>query len=770
MSKIKHITQIFSFFLLLGCFFSDAYVFAQQEIPLGTWRTHFNYTNALIVQQAGDQVLCAAENGLFLIDLEDNSRVLLNKTQGLSDQGASAIAYDAGSQTWIIGYRNGNIDFVHRNRIINLPAILNASLEGEKTIRHIYINGQMAYLSTPFGVVVLDLRSRAVRASYRNIGPQGNALSAFGTAIYRDSLYIAGNQGLMVAPLQQNLNLQDFNSWSVVGSSVGLPTSQMRHLAVWNNTLWAASAQGLLYSYNQGWQFSQNQTGSSIRSIDISVDRMLITSAVGVFEWLVDDSFRELNLGVPDPSNAIFHRNAYWVADRQKGLLRFRGNATDILSPRGPVTDHIARFFPQYGRIYAIPGGITENGNIDSKTPGWSVFELGLWQNFGPFQESDIPIQPFNGISGLAYDELTGTYFVSSVNAGIMSIDRNGQATFINDRTPGSTLTRSPQFGDSVIISDLHMAISGRLLIANYGVNRSLHIWDGSGAWTSHSFSGNASRFPRELLSMPNGDIWIRLEPQTGGGIIVYNPNTGATRTLSSGRGNGGLPSQSVSSMAYDKKGLMWIGTDRGLVYFAEPLQVLRTNGSGAFSEVNAIVPIFDAGLLLREEQITAITVDPGNQKWVGTQNGVWLFDGNVQNLVHHFTNNNSPLPSDYIRAVTVEERSGEVFISTRQGLVSFRGNSSRPEHTHNNIRIFPNPVDPNFIGDVSISGLVNNAIVKITDTNGNIVYETRSLGGTATWAVSDFQGRRATVGVYLIYSSDQTGTDTYIGKIAIIK
>jgi hypothetical protein len=181
-------------------------------------------------------------------------------------------------------------------------------------------------------------------------------------------------------------------------------------------------------------------------------------------------------------------------------------------------------------------------------------------------------------------------------------------------------------------------------------------------------------------------------------------------------------------------------------------------------------VPVFDSGLLLREEQITALTVDPGNQKWVGTLNGVWLFDGNVQNLVHHFTRNNSPLPSDIIKSIAIEERSGEVFISTLQGLVSFRGNSTRPEHTHNNIRIFPNPVDPNFVGEVSISGLVNNAIVKITDTNGNIVFETRSLGGSATWAVSDFQGRRATAGVYLIYSSEPSGTDTYVGKIAIIK
>ncbi|MCC5932147.1 MAG: hypothetical protein JJU28_23070 [Cyclobacteriaceae bacterium] len=767
MSIAKQIVVSYFLFLILGCF---SVVVAQQEIPVGTWRTHYSYLNAQVVKHADELVLCAAENGLFLIDLEDNSRVLLNKTQGLSDQGASAIAHDASSQTWIIGYRNGNIDFVQNNRITNLPVILNASIEGDKTIRHIYINGQLAYLSTPFGVVVVDLRTRVVRANYRNIGPQGSALSAFGTAIFRDSLYIAGNQGLLVAPLQQNLNLQDFDSWSVVSSSAGLPTTQMRHVVVWQNTLWAGTGQGLIYRYADTWQFSQNQTGSPIRSVDISVDRMLITTDRGIFEWLSDGNFKELSLGAPEPSNTIYHRNAYWVADRQKGLLRFRNNASDMLSPRGPVTDQIGKFFPQYGRIYALPGGITDEGMIDSKTPGWSVFELGLWQNFGPFPESDIPISPFNGLSGLAYDELTGTYFVSSINSGIMSIDRNGQATFINDRTPGSTLTRSAQFGDSIIISDLHMAISGKLLIANYGVNRSLHIWDGSGGWTSHSFAGNAARFPREILSMPNGDIWIRLDPQAGGGVIVYNPNTGISRTLGTARGNGGLPSQLVSSMAYDKKGLMWIGTDRGLVYFSEPLNVLRTNGSGSFSEVNAIVPIFDSGLLLREEQITALTVDPGNQKWVGTRNGVWLFDGLVQNLVQHFTRLNSPLPSDLIRKIVVEERSGEVFISTVQGVVSFRGNSTRPEHTHNNIRIFPNPVDPNFIGEVSISGLVNNAIVKITDTNGNIVYETRSLGGTATWAVSDFQGRRATTGVYLIYSSEPTGTDTYVGKIAIIK
>lgn len=258
------------------------------------------------------------------------------------------------------------------------------------------------------------------------------------------------------------------------------------------------------------------------------------------------------------------------------------------------------------------------------------------------------------------------------------------------------------------------------------------------------------------------GNRWTRLGAFRG--ILVENAQKQQIY-IYSGQGMGNLPSSTVVSMATDKIGQIWAGTTAGVAVFDNPSAVFSGRNFDAYT------PIFEKRRLLSNETVTAIAVDGGNRKWIGTNNGLFLFSDDGTSLVNNFTEKNSPLPSNQIQYITVNGQSGEVFIRTNKGMVSYRGTATDAETTQgNNVKVFPNPVKPDFEGLVSIEGLVENAFVKITDAAGRLIYETRANGGTAVWNAKTLSGSRASTGIYLVFSSNTQGNEALVSKIAIVQ
>jgi hypothetical protein len=167
---------------------------------------------------------------------------------------------------------------------------------------------------------------------------------------------------------------------------------------------------------------------------------------------------------------------------------------------------------------------------------------------------------------------------------------------------------------------------------------------------------------------------------------------------------------------------------------------------------------------------VTAIEVDGSNKKWLGTRNGVWYVSEDGTNIIYNFTTENSPLPADHIRDIAVDDLTGEVFFATDNGIVSFRNTATEGNDKHENVYAFPNPVRENYDGPIAIRGLVSEANVKITDAAGNLVYETFAEGGQATWDGRTLSGDKVRSGVYLIFSTNEDGTETNITKLLIIR
>ena len=167
---------------------------------------------------------------------------------------------------------------------------------------------------------------------------------------------------------------------------------------------------------------------------------------------------------------------------------------------------------------------------------------------------------------------------------------------------------------------------------------------------------------------------------------------------------------------------------------------------------------------------ITDIEVDGGNRKWFGTENaGIFLLSADGSQIVQSFTTDNSPLISNNILEMEFNQMTGELFIITDKGLISYRADASYEDPEYSDVKVFPNPVKPDFSGPITIQGIRYDSDIHVTDVAGNLVYKTTSNGGTATWDGKTLLGERVKSGVYLIWTAPNTGKGRKVGKVVFI-
>lgn len=248
-----------------------------------------------------------------------------------------------------------------------------------------------------------------------------------------------------------------------------------------------------------------------------------------------------------------------------------------------------------------------------------------------------------------------------------------------------------------------------------------------------------------------------------GNGVSVTNETTKQVRYFSSGKGFGNLPSSFVNTIVEDKDNLIWVGTDNGVAVIVTSRDIFTTTGE-------AYTPFYQTRRLLLQEVVNKIVVDGGNRKWIGTQSGLNLFSPSADEQILNFIEENSPLPSKNIRDLAIDPNSGEIFVLTEKGLLSYRSDATEPSEDFNAIRIFPNPVRPDYQGVMTISGLRENTSIKITDIAGRLINESKSNGGTAAWDLQNGKGQRAEIGIYLVFCIADDGSESFVGKVAVVR
>ncbi|MCC9167789.1 type IX secretion system anionic LPS delivery protein PorZ [Pontibacter harenae] len=761
--KLKYLKIYFG--VWLGLLLTGYSSLAQSQVPLGAWQVHVPFQNAKAVVEAGDNIYVAAEQGLFYYDKAFNSIETLTKLDGLKEQLISTIGYDQATQTLIIAYKNTSIDLIRQGRIFNIGAINRRQLPGEKKINHILVHNKLAYLSASFGVVVLDLQKQEIKETYSNIGPEGTTISIKEAAVLGDSIFVATANSVLGASL--SANLQDFASWSSVSESLP-PVQNITTIEGFNNELYlGTSGQGVFNRQGSNWQAALPEAGESVYNLStsggilvaVSEAKVVLQRVQGQTQVVTNDFLQAAQQAIAGTDNIL------WVADYNKGLIRINlatGERT-AFAPDGPYSSQSFNVYAANGSVYGLSGGYNQNYQPFNSTNGFYKYKGGIWENYNSTLASFPAVKD---LVDAVYNPVTGKLYFASYGSGLLEWESLEKHQLYN--TTNSTLVANT--AGEVWITDVATDASGNVWVVNRHqlTNRpGLHVLRPDGNWQSYTLPGIPDGANLEQLVIDDfGNKWLSTSRSgnSRSGLVIYSEEGQRVRSLTTGTGNGNLPSGAVHALAKDLNGDIWVGTAAGVAVFY--------NTGAVFSSQNydARVPIINRRPLLDGQTVHAIAVDGANRKWIGTDNGLWLLGPDGDELLAHFTSANSPLPSNTVQTIAVEHQTGEVFVATDAGMASYRAGATVTEGTPGCAVVFPNPVRREFTGMVGISDLPNNAQVRITDINGTLVYKGQATGGTFTWNVRGYNGKRVKAGVYLVLSSDKDGQNACVSKIAVLE
>ena len=759
------------FLLIFFSVFSVTSVISQNtnNIGIGQWRDHLPFNNGNCIAQSTNFVYCATQNGVIIFNKQDNSIERLSRANGLSDINLACLSFDEPSNSLMIGYKNGNLDLVQNNQVINIGDIKRSTvIQGGKTINAIRFFGDRAFICCNFGIVVYDLSKKEIKTTlYPSIlNPDIRDVASDGTRIFA-----ATSKGLFTANLS-NPALPNYVAWT---QDTLLKEKTLGHLTWFNDGIYVSNIienginQDTIFNVKNG-QLSILMSGEIYYGISSNATKMVVTFKYGVI--ILDSETLQLETIYPSssPRDAIVDKQfnkMFWVADDEKGLVRAQEfNNNTVFKVPGPTSPNAFRIKSSNGTTWVAPGA-------------WDVAYSPLYLIDGVFKFDGVDwstiVLPtatdyLRDVVSLCIDPADANHiYAASWGNGVGEI--NNGALVQQFGASNSALVGIDNYPNDIRISDLALDSEGYLWVSSSSSAKPLAVKSPSGEWSNFSFNSTVnSQFLGNMLIDSGGLKWMIVQDR--GLLVVKTEGTSLSgyKVLNDQIGNGALPSNSVLSLAQDLDGQIWVGTSKGICVFYTPDAIFETGSSNWDAQTIIIDQDGFNQYLLKEEEVTAIAVDGANRKWIGTRKaGIFVVSEDGTQQIAQYTFENSPLLSNTINSLSIDGVSGELFIGTDVGICSFRTDATTGTETFGHVYAFPNPVEHDYNGTIAISGLVRDADVKITDVSGNIVYSTVAKGGTAVWNGNLYSGQRAATGVYLVFSTNADGSQTQVTKILFI-
>lgn len=754
---------------------------------IGEWTDYQSYAHAKNVVDAGEKIYCVTEGGLFSYNKSDNSIQKMSGINGLSDAGVDRLAYSKENKLLLVAYENANVDLIFDTKIFNLSDIKRKQIPADKKINNVLFVGNLAYLSCGFGIVVINLERKEIKDTYF-IGQDGGYVNVQDMATDGTFLYAATTTGIFKA-LASEPNLQNYNNWSRV---TNIPNASKKFSKIINftgkiianyttdNDVWGGDK---LYALNGGDWIPFLPKINFVSSVTANGNYLVFSGMEEVFVY--NEKFEEVEY-VPKflfsgnkrdslraMSAVIDDQNVLWIADKNNGLIKV-GTQTEKIVPDGPIDNKIFSLSMNGNDLWITPGGKSNPwGNLYNQPQ----FQLNREGNWSVFDRNVIPI--LNDLRDMvcvvADPKDPDHVFAGSWGGGVLEF-RNGKFAKQYNNLNSSLQTQLPDQPNEpyVRVGGMDFDSKGNLWVTNSGVANVISVFDTEGKWKSFDLRGIANnRFIGKVLVTKDDDKWVIL----GRGEYIYALNSDnnqskmqkVTAYFSNAKEELYTDMSDVNAIAEDQNGELWLGTSSGVAVFANPQRIWE---DAAMFATRPGLDLNDGIFhpLLEKESITAIAIDGANRKWIGTKtSGIFLISENGDTELEHFNLENSPLPTNEITDIAINQKSGEVFIGTTVGLISYMGEATAGNEEFADVYVYPNPVRETYDGPIVVKGLVQDADLRITDISGNLVHKTTSLGGQAIWDGRNLNGNRCKTGVYLVFMSDASGNKTMVTKLLFI-
>lgn len=724
-----------------------------QQINMNEWRLHPSFTDTRLVESGTNHVYAASSKGMFRVNRENANIDRLSGMNGFHGTEVTRLAFNPVTRVLVIGYADGYLDlFKNENTVVGIPGFFNKLLQGDKKINHISFFGKFAFISTEFGILVIDTEKDEISDSYTNIGNNGQTQIVNSTAVSGDSIYAGIPDGIIAAKYSPTVNLNEYTNWKKVSSSGPCYDATWFH-----DSLWFFS-DTMLKIYSKGTVIEKNIAGKSfLAKIQVYNGKLYVFRPGGISEIDNNGNTQVTNVNVLGSGATDPDGYRWFCTGFGGGLIKLSQNGEVAFEPNGPANNSVFKMSQNANDMYCTAGGVTSTFGNSYNPAGFYIYTDYRWVS-NPQSSFNTGLYDYTYVT---HNEITGKTYIATHTNGLLELNgTNATAKFDENNSP---LFRDPGSG-FIRVSGVACDDAGNVWIANYQSTTPLLVLNKNGVWTAIDLN---EPLIKNLIIDNNGYKWMILQ---GGGVLVFDDNKTPgnsldDRTIRITTANG-LITNDVISMESDRNGYVWLGTTQGLNVVTNTFDVFNKPKVDRF----VIDQNGSVGYLLGEESINDICVDGGNRKWFATNNGVFLAEPNGQEVLQHFNSKNSPLPDNKVYCIGQISESGELFFGTESGIASYRNDASTANDEFKEIKIYPNPVKPGYEGIVTIEGLAQDAEIRITDATGSLIYQTKANGGTATWPCTRLDGSKPNSGVFYVFGINTEGTETAMGKFIYVR
>ena len=764
-------------FLLL-VLFAIGWQTVYPRLPLGEWQAFMAYGETSFSVFFAGKVYAVSNGSLFSYDPEDGDILTYDIVYPMSDVEISHIAVCESQNTLVIIYENGNIDLMDaQGEVYNMTDLKNSSM-ADKTVNSVNVAGDKAYLATNFGVVVLDVQKRVIAVTY-TLGTKVNA-----TTVNGDYLLVATpSEGLYSGRLTDNL--LDKNSWKLIRTnhfSLLQTLDGVTYACIPGNSILKISPDSGAYEMLLRGNFTfLNVLNKRLFCGNASGELFLFDSAEGICKI-------EVPIGV---SNISYGHSTYWLSGADDGLAGYNLDRDVMQKSVSPITFNAPRhnlfyqMFIHNGKLYTCGGGLFY---IPFNNPG-TIQILDDSENWQVYQEEGISefvgARKYSDIASIAVDPFDENHlFAASSGYGVYEF-QDGKVVKLY--TPkNSSISHDYRYETVIYPNGVKFDPEGNLWILCAGGTDAISIYTKDKKWISLYYEQFSQKETlRGTFFDSRGWMWAGTPHIEYNGVFMLNTNGTLENTTDDhclfmnqfyNQDGDLMNNPQIHCAVEDKEGVIWLGTTNGTWLITNPTQ-LMTEQKSTVTITQVKVPRNDgtnyADYLLAGITVKAIAIDGANRKWVGTEkNGLYLLSADGIEEIHHFTTENSPLLSNEIQSIAVDDETGIVYIGTPKGLIAYQSDATeaQPSFEESKVRAFPNPVKPDYQGYINIVGLMMDSQVKITDAYGSLIHEGTSVGGSFSWNGRDNKGRRVASGIYHVIATDERGKEGIVTKIVMIK
>ncbi|MDP3149520.1 MAG: two-component regulator propeller domain-containing protein [Ignavibacteria bacterium] len=721
------------------------------------WQNYSSLSNVSSAIVEADGIWAGTDGGAFSYSFKDSSFQTFTKTEGVNGSPITAIAKDSTGNIWI-GSQNGKIDVYNPATKVfkNIFDIYNSE-RTEKRINSISIYGDTAFVSTSFGLSLVNTKTFAFYDTFFKLGNFASNIEVNFSYKKNNIIYAATNAGIAVQKAGTT-NLVAPESWNNFSTANGLNSNTILKIGSYKDSVFVLTPVGFSIFTINAWQnFLTDFPDGHIQDFQTTSDSIFILS-----DWIV---YYYTN-GLKDRYSPIVYVNAAKMPYCRDGkfLLTFT-NTTRLfdknnsyssfnLSPNGPSEN---KFFnmavDQQNNLWVATG--QDVGGV-----GFFKFNGTLWKTF------DMNSFPFlsNAFHNVSIGSDNSIYFANWGSGFVRVKNDTTIQSFSVNNTPLIGTLAHPNF---LVIADMKTDSRNNLWALNHDAadRKVLSVLTTDSTWyLFENLPDPTVDQYRKLLIDQYDTKWFTSSNPDKSGLYYFNENSTLSNSSDDRTGYvAGLNSNGVSCLALDKRGELWAGTNLGVNIISNPNAILSSSSSAL-----KITSVFS----LRQQAINCLAVDAINRKWVGTNQGLIVTSSDGTSLLETFDSKNSPLLADQIKSLAVDEKNGIVYAAVDGGLTAFYTTALAPNTSFTSIETSPSPF---LIGGtaslLTIDGLIKDSDIKILSISGNLIREFSSPGGRiAFWDGKNDDGKFVNSGIYLIVAYDKEGNSVATGKVAIIR